>query len=132
MPERRFLLSLSRAPYGHLDGQEGLDLALVLAAFGQNVTVALLDDGVYHLTRGQDSSALGLKPYTRQLPALGDFDIRELIVDRAALQARGLSASQLQAVTHEDDDFNEHDSLLLLEGAALAEKLATFDIHFGF
>ena len=132
MPEKRTLITLTHAPFGRLDGQEALDLALVLAAFDQPVSLALLGDGVYQLTPGQDAEAIGLKTYTRAFAALGDFDIREVIVDADALSERGLKPTDLQRLQHDDDDFNEQDSLVFMQGEALADKLAGFDLHFGF
>lgn len=132
MPEASTLVTLRRAPYGRLDGQEALDLALVMAAFDRPVSLALLGDGVYQLSRNQNSANIGLKTYTRAFAALGDFDIREVIIDLDALTARGLDPSQLQSLEHEDDDFNAHESLIFLQGKALADKLAGFAVHFGF
>jgi tRNA 2-thiouridine synthesizing protein C len=84
-----------RAPHGSLCAWEGLELALTAAAFELEVTLIFLDDGVYQLKNGQDTSALGIKNFAKAFGALNDYGVRRVCVEASSLEVRGLSASDL-------------------------------------
>ena len=56
---KKFLYVNRRAPYGTVYSVEGLEVALIGAAFEQDVCMAFIDDGVYQLKKGQDTSSTG-------------------------------------------------------------------------
>ena len=53
-------------------------MAMVGAAFEQQVAIAFIDDGVFQLKRGQNPAGVGLKNFTAAFGALGDHDIRDI------------------------------------------------------
>ena len=55
---KKFLYVNRRAPYGSIYGLESLEVVLIGAAFEQDVSLAFLGDGVFQLTKGQDTKGL--------------------------------------------------------------------------
>ena len=92
---KRFLYVNRRAPYGSIYALESLEVVLIGAAFEQDVSLAFLGDGVYQLTKGQDTRGLEMKNFSPTFRALQDYDVTKLYVERDALQARGLSEADL-------------------------------------
>ena len=64
-----------RAPYGTIYALEGLEVALVGAAFDQDVSMAFIGDGVLQQKNGQDTSDSDMKNFSPAYRALGDYDI---------------------------------------------------------
>ena len=60
------------------------------AAFEQDVSLAFLGDGVYQLTKGQDTKGIGIKNHSKTYRALEGYDVEKLYVERESLAARGL------------------------------------------
>ena len=60
-----------RAPHGTIYALESLEVVLVGAAFDQDVTMAFIDDGVFQLMAGQDTSGIEIKNYSPAYRALG-------------------------------------------------------------
>jgi len=92
---KRFLYVNRRAPYGTIYALESLEVVLIGAAFEQDVSLAFLGDGVYQLTKGQDTKALEVKNFSPTFRALEDYDVTKLYVEQEALEARGLTAADL-------------------------------------
>jgi tRNA 2-thiouridine synthesizing protein C len=84
-----------KAPYGTIYALESLEVVLIGAAFEQDVSLAFVGDGVYQLTKGQDTKGLEMKNFSPTFRALEDYDVTKLYVEQEALQARGLSESDL-------------------------------------
>ena len=92
---KRFLYVNRRAPYGSIYALESLEVVLIGAAFEQDVSLAFIGDGVYQLTKGQDTKGLEVKNFSPTFRALEDYDVTKLYVDEEALQSRGLSEADL-------------------------------------
>jgi len=92
---KKFLYVNRRAPYGTIYAHESLEVVLIGAAFEQDVSLAFLGDGVYQLTKGQDTKSLEVKNFSPIFRALEDYDVTKLYVDQEALQVRGLSEADL-------------------------------------
>jgi tRNA 2-thiouridine synthesizing protein C len=92
---KKFLYVNRKAPYGTIYALESLEVVLIGAAFEQDVSLAFIDDGVYQLTKGQDTKGLEVKNFSPAFRALEDYDVTKLYVDEASLRARGLSAEDL-------------------------------------
>lgn len=90
------LVVLRHAPHGSSWLREGLDVALVGAAFGQAVTLLFLGDGVEALMKNQQVGPLGQKGTHPTLDMLAMYDIDELLVDSESLRQRGLDLDDLQ------------------------------------
>ncbi|WP_110656063.1 sulfurtransferase complex subunit TusC [Salinicola halimionae] len=89
------MVVLRHPPHGSHWLREGIDVALVAAAFGQRVGLLFQGDGVYALLEGQQAGALGQKGTHPQLAMLEMYDIESLWVSAAALSERGLSIDDL-------------------------------------
>ena len=92
---KKFLYVNRKAPYGTIYALEALEVVLIGAAFEQDVSLAFVDDGVYQLTKGQDTKGLEMKNFSPTFRALEDYDVTKLYVEKEALQARGLSEADL-------------------------------------
>jgi tRNA 2-thiouridine synthesizing protein C len=92
---KRFLYVNRRAPYGSIYALESLEVVLIGAAFEQDVSLAFLGDGVYQLTKGQDTKGLEVKNFSPTFRALEDYDVTKLYVEKEALEARGLREADL-------------------------------------
>ena len=123
-----------KAPYGTIYALESLEVVLIGAAFDQQVSLAFLDDGVYQLTRGQDTAAIGMKNFSPTYAALGDYDVREIYVERESLEARGLTLEDLQPLTYEDEDedWAEKDSIRVVGSRELAAIMDAQDVVLSF
>lgn len=84
-----------KAPYGTIYALESLEVKLISAAFDQDVSVVFIDDGVFDLKQGQDTSATGMKNFSPTYRALEGYDIEKLYVDADSLAARGLTEEDL-------------------------------------
>ncbi|WP_136067737.1 sulfurtransferase complex subunit TusC [Modicisalibacter radicis] len=89
------LVVLRHAPHDSSWLREGLDVALVAAALGQDVTLLFLGDGVEALRSGQQAGPLGQKGSHTTLDMLAMYDIEDIRVDAASLAARGLTVAEL-------------------------------------
>lgn len=131
---KKFMYVNRRAPYGTVYSVEGLETALVGAAFEQDVCMAFVDDGVYQLMQGQDTSATGIKNFSPAYSALGDYDVSRLYVERESLEARGLTEADLMPLTweDEDDDWAEKPSIRIVSGEQLSDLIAEQDVILNF
>lgn len=84
------LVVLRHSPQGTSWLREGLDCALVAAAFGQRVSLMFLGDSVLALLPNQAAGPLGQKGTQGMLEMLPFYDIDTLLVDEQALAMRGL------------------------------------------
>lgn len=123
-----------RAPYGTIYALEGLEVALVGAAFDQDVSMAFIGDGVFQLKNDQDTSDSDMKNFSPAYRALGDFDITHLYVEKESLDERGLSLGDLMALTWEDEteDWIEKSSIHVVSRLELTEILENQDVILNF
>lgn len=89
------LVILRQGPHGSSLLREGLDAALVGAAFGRPVSLLFMDEGVLALVRDQQGGPLGQKGTAPTLEMLEMYDIDTLLVEAASLERLGLAASDL-------------------------------------
>jgi tRNA 2-thiouridine synthesizing protein C len=123
-----------KAPYGTIYAWESLEVVLIGAAFEQDVSLAFLDDGVFQLTKGQDTAGIGMKNFSPTYSALGDYEVTKIYVEKESLEERGLTLDDLQHLVweDEDEDYAEKDSIRLVSRAELADVLAGQDALFNF
>jgi tRNA 2-thiouridine synthesizing protein C len=123
-----------KAPYGTIYALESLEVVLIGAAFDQDVSLAFVDDGVYQLTKEQDTGAIGMKNFSPTYKALGDYDVNKIYVDRASLEERGLTIDDLMPLTYEDedDDWTEKPSIRVIESSELAALMEEQDVVLSF
>jgi tRNA 2-thiouridine synthesizing protein C len=102
--KKRFMYVNRKAPHGTIYAIEALEVVLISAAFEQDVSLAFLDDGVYQLAKGQDTSGIGMKNFSPTYRALGDYEITKLYVEKESLEERGLTPMDLMEITYEDEN----------------------------
>ena len=86
---------ISSPPFSDISGKEGLDLALVCAAFEQRVNLIYVDRGIFHLVKNQNPEAIEDKYHDKQLSALSFYDIDSIYYDESALTDLGMAESEL-------------------------------------
>ena len=131
---KKFLFINRKAPYGTIYAWESLEVVLISAAFEQDVSLAFMDDGVHQLTKGQDTSGIGMKNFSPTYAALGDYEITKIYVEKESLEERGLTLEDLQHLVweDEDEDYAEKDSIRLVSRAELGDVMAEQDVLFNF
>jgi tRNA 2-thiouridine synthesizing protein C len=131
---KKFMYLNRRAPYGTIYAWESLEVVLIGAAFDQDVSLAFVDDGVFQIVKGQDTSGVDMKNFSPTYAALGDYDVTKLYVEKESLEERGLSVDDLMPLTYEDedDDWAEKDSIRVVSRAELATVMAEQDVVFSF
>ena len=132
--KKKFMFVNRKAPYGTIYALEALEVVLISAAFEQDVSLAFLDDGVYQLVKGQNTSAIGMKNFSPTYRALGDYEITRLLVERESLDERGLTPKDLMEITYEDEneDFAEKPSIRIISRSELTEIMAQQDVLLNF
>ena len=133
-PVKKFMYLNRRAPHGSNYAQEGLEVALIGAAFDQSVSIAFIDDGVFQLKAGQDTVALGVKNFTATYRALGDYEVKKIYVEQESLAQRGLSADDLMPLVYEDedDDWATKPLVQIVDKDALADLIEQQDVLLNF
>jgi tRNA 2-thiouridine synthesizing protein C len=132
--KKKFMFLNRKVPYGTIYALEALEVVLISAAFEQDVSLAFLDDGVYQLAKGQDTSSIGMKNFSPTYRALGDYDIKKLYVEKESLDERGLKPEDLQEITYEDEDedFAEKPSVRIVSRSELTQIMAQQDVLLNF
>ena len=131
---KKFLFVNRKAPYGTIYAWESLEVVLISAAFEQDVSMVFVDDGVYQIAKGQDTSGLGIKNFSPTYNALGDYDINKIYIEKESLEARGLTEADLLELTYEDedDDWAEKSSIRIVSAAELADIMDQQDVVLSF
>ncbi len=131
---KKFLYVNRKAPYGTVYALESLEVVLVGAAFDQDVSVAFIDDGVFQITRGQDTDGIGMKNFSKTYTALGDYDVTKIYVEKESLEVRGLTIDDLLDLKYEDENDNwvEKDSIRLVSRAEMADLMDQQDVVLSF
>lgn len=131
---KKFLYINRKAPHGTIYALESLEVVLIGAAFEQEVSLAFIDDGVYQLMAGQDTTGIGVKNFSKTYRALGDYEVRKLYVERESLAERGLTVEDLMPITYEDEeeDYAEKPSILVTDRSKMAKLIAEQDVILSF
>ncbi|MCB1788571.1 MAG: sulfurtransferase complex subunit TusC [Chromatiaceae bacterium] len=131
---KKFMYLNRRAPYGTIYAWESLEVVLIGAAFDQEVSLMFMDDGVFQLVKGSDTSESEMKNFMPTYRTLGDYGVRHLYVDKASLEARGLSQDDLIEVAWEDFETEEEvDNIVeVLDADQVAKALAESEVSFSF
>ena len=89
------LVIIRHAPHGSNWLREGLDTALVAAAFGQPVELLFMGQGIMALLKEQGSGAPGQKATLPTIDMLEMYDIDKLWVPQEGLESLNISADTL-------------------------------------
>lgn len=128
--KKTFTFMNRKAPYGTVYALEVLETVLISAAFEQHANIVFLDDGVYQIKAGQDTTGIGMKNFS---PTFGiiemekedadeddDIDMNwRIIVEKESMEARGLTK----------DDFKV--DVEILSAAELADVIDASDCVIG-
>ena len=117
---KKFLYLNRKAPYGTIYALESLEVVLIGAAFDQDVSLAFIDDGVYQLKKGQETAKVDMKNFSPTYRALEGYDVEKLYVDKASLEARGLTEDDLVVPVQ------------VLDAAQMAELMEQQDVVLSF
>ena len=131
---KKFMYLNRKAPYGTIYAWESLEVVLIGAAFDQEVNLMFLDDGVYQLTKGQDTKGIGMKNFSPTYRTLGDYEVKNIYVDRDSLEARGLTQDDLVQIAWEDFETEEEveNIVEVIDSARVRELMAEADVVFSF
>lgn len=131
---KKFMYLNRRAPYGTIYAWESLEVILIAAAFDQEVSLMFIDDGVFQLVKGSDTSESAMKNFMPTYRTLGDYGVRHMYVDQASLEARGLTQDDLIEVAWEDFETEEEvDNIVELVDTDQARNLlAESEVVFSF
>ena len=131
---KKFMFMNRKAPYGTVYALESLEVVLISAAFEQDVSLVFMDDGVYQLAKEQSTDGIGMKNFSPTYTALGDYEIKNIYVDKKSLEERGLTLDDLQHLVweDEDDDWAEKDSIHVVSSDELASVIAEQDVVLSF
>ena len=134
MATKKFMFVNRKAPYGTIYALESLEVVLISAAFDQDVSLAFIDDGVYQITKGQDTTGIAQKNFSNAYKALGDYDINKLYVEEESLQERGLSKDDLMDLVweDEDEDWAEKPSIIMVNRQQMADVMAEQEVTLSF
>lgn len=92
---KKFCYVNRKAPYGTVYALESLEVVLIGAAFEQDVSVVFTDDGIYQLTKNQDTADIEMKNFSPTYRALEMYDVEKLYVEKESLEERGMTADDL-------------------------------------
>ncbi len=92
---KKILFVLSKAPYSGAYVCETLDIVMTAAAFDQDVSVLLLDDGVFQLKSQQNPESFELKNTAALFAALPVYGIENILVETESLLSWGLTVNDL-------------------------------------
>ena len=87
---------VSKPPYGTSLAAEAFRYAIGLASMDIRTTMALVEDGVFCVSKGQDPRQLDMKPLGLSFAGLGEFGVRLVVLGEAAAE-RGLGQEDLIA-----------------------------------
>jgi len=132
MAIKKFMYVNRKAPYGTIYAWESLEVILIGAAFDQDVSLAFIDDGVYQIVKGQNTTELGIKNFSATYGALGDYEISKVYVEQSSLDERGLTLDDLMPLKWEDDDYEEHDSIKVISSEEMKALLDDSDVLLNF
>ena len=83
------------APHGSIYAWEGLEVILIFGAFDNELAAVFMDDAVFSLKKGQDTTELGIKGFIKTLPVLEDYGCEKIYVEKESLDARGMTEDDI-------------------------------------
>ena len=86
---------ISKPPFSCIDAKEGVDLALVCAAFDHLVNLLFVDAGVLHLIEAQNGSFYDDKMHDKQLKALEFYEVEKVFAEAESIEKYSLKATDL-------------------------------------
>ena len=97
------MIMITKAPYGDICVHEAIEIMFIMATYEMNLSVVFADDAVFALKQGQDVKALDIKSFLPSLGALVDWEVTNVFVEDASMQARHLKGDQLVSIGIDED-----------------------------
>jgi len=91
----KYLFIFNQPPFANSQSLEAMELALALSTFEQQVSLLFMADGVLQLLNKQETNVIYHKDFSKVFTGLALFDIKQVYVERDALQAHKLGAEML-------------------------------------
>jgi tRNA 2-thiouridine synthesizing protein C len=85
---------INSSPTGSSNSHEALEMLMVYAAFGFEVSILLRGSAVLHLQQAQKPEVLKIKNHSALLKALDLYDVKNLYVDEKAMAAYQCQADE--------------------------------------
>ena len=95
---KKYLIILQNAPYANSQSLEAIELSLALAAFGQEVSLLFMGDGILQLLNSQAPDPIAHKAFTNVYSGLNLFDINHVYADETAIDKYGLDIKNLTII----------------------------------
>lgn len=114
-PVKNIAIINTKSSFNQADAREALDLALIYAAYDQQVSVIFKGDGVYQLLGDQQPKLIGGKDFLATMKAFDLYDIENVIISHECMNERGISEQDINLA---------HQTISL---AAMGELFSTFD-----
>ncbi len=95
MKMRSTLVINQKPPHSSMATREALDCALATAAFGVEVGVLFIGDGIFQIHKEQLTKSAGVKNTAAIFGSLDLYDIKQVFVRQADLSERALTLSDL-------------------------------------
>jgi len=92
---KNLLFVFDKPPHSSLSAKEGLDALLTASAFGQNVTLLLMGDGIHQILNNQNPAHLPTKNTASIFQALEMYGIENVVTPAETLQHKGLTLADL-------------------------------------
>ncbi len=92
---RKIMFVNRRAPHGSIYAYEGLEVILIFGAYDQEISAVFLDDAVFSLKKGQDTSELGVKEFSATFRVLEAYGVENRYLEKESLEQRGLTPEDL-------------------------------------
>lgn len=86
---KKILVVIRSAPYGTTQAKDAIESALTVAVFGQEVSVLLMNDGVFNALRSQVAKGSGFKDTSAMLQSLPLYEIENIFLCKDSLFTRG-------------------------------------------
>jgi len=99
----KFMLIVRKAPHGSIYVHEAIEVMFIMATFDMDLSIVFLDDGVFAVKKGQDTTELGIKGFSASLGTLAYWDVTNVYVDEQSLKERNLTADDLVTVGEDGD-----------------------------
>jgi tRNA 2-thiouridine synthesizing protein C len=113
---KKYLIIMQHSPYESSLALEGLELALAIAAFNQEVSLLFMGPGVLQLTSNQNPDPLVHKEFTKAYTGLSLFGINDVYACQDSLAAYGNPDLMLQPQVADEikitELLKEHDIVL--------------------
>ena len=94
---KKILFMITKAPYGTSSAGEGFRAATALAGMDLDVTILLIEDGVFAALKGQKAETIGMKQLLEAIESAKEYGAK-VLVHSESLKRRGIGQSEIADV----------------------------------